>query len=255
MLFFQQIYAPFPLEEGLGEASPAALRSLPFRGGPGRGFYLFGASGHGKVIKEIIEACGQEVEAFVDDNPAINELCGKKVLHGETALSPMIVSIGANHIRRAVVEKLRCEFGVAIHPSAVVSPSARIGEGTVIMAGAIVNADAVIGRHCIINTGASVDHECVISDYCHIAPHATLCGQVHVGEGTLIGVGACVIPCIHIGSWCTIGAGAAVTKNIEDNMKEVGVPARALTKAVEGGGKFNVFGIIAKQERRTLWAA
>ena len=30
--------------------------------------YLFGASGHGKVVKEIIEANGGEVEAFVDDN-------------------------------------------------------------------------------------------------------------------------------------------------------------------------------------------
>lgn len=197
--------------------------------------YLFGASGHGKVIKEIIEACGQEVDAFIDDNPTVNELCGKKVLHGETELSPMIVSIGANHIRRKVVEKLRCEFGVAIHPSAIVSPSAKIGEGTVIMPGAIINADAVIGKHCIINTGASVDHECIIGDYCHIAPHATLCGQVYVGEGTLVGVGSSVIPCIYIGSWCTVGAGAAVTKNIEDNMKVAGVPTRPLPN-VSGGG-------------------
>ena len=190
--------------------------------------YLFGASGHGKVIKEIIEANGQVDEAFVDDNLNVNKLCGKKVLHGETELSPMIVSIGVNCIRKKVVEKLHCKFGIAIHPTAVVSPSAKIGEGTVVMAGAIINADTVVGKHCIINTGASVDHECVIADYCHIAPHATLCGQVHVGEGTLVGVGACVIPCINIGSWCTIGAGAAVTKNIESNMKEVGVPARPL---------------------------
>ena len=37
------------------------------------------------------------------------------------------------------------KFGIAIHPSAVVSPSAKIGEGTVIMAGAVVCAGAVIG--------------------------------------------------------------------------------------------------------------
>lgn len=199
--------------------------------------YLFGASGHGKVIKEIIEANGQKVISFVDDNPNVSELCGVKVLHGETHSSPMIVSIGVNSIRKKVVGKLNCKFGIAIHPTAVVSPSAKIGEGTVIMPGAIINADVIIGKHCIINTGASVDHECVIGDYCHIAPHATLCGQVHVGEGTLIGVGACVIPCINIGSWCTIGAGAAVTKNIKDNMKEVGVPARPLGLTAHRGGK------------------
>ena len=53
-----------------------------------------------KVIKEIIEANGQVVEAFVDDNLNVNKLCGKKVLHGETELSPMIVSIGVNCIRK-----------------------------------------------------------------------------------------------------------------------------------------------------------
>ena len=90
--------------------------------------YLFGASGHGKVIKEIIEATGDKVDAFVDDNLMLDELAGTKVLHGETELSPMIVSIGVNAIRKKIVEKLHCEFGIAIHPSAVISPSAKIGD-------------------------------------------------------------------------------------------------------------------------------
>ena len=204
-----------------------------------RTMYLFGASGHGKVIKEIVEACGGKVVAFIDDNPSVSEVAGVPVVHDGTVLSPVIVSIGVNSVRKKIVGRLAGPFGVAIHPTAVVSPSAKVGEGTVVMAGAVVNADAVIGKHCIINTGASIDHECVVGDYCHIAPHATLCGQVHVGDGTLVGVGACVIPCIHIGSWCTVGAGAAVINNIPDNMTFVGVPARVIRalKFTEGGGK------------------
>lgn len=190
--------------------------------------YLFGASGHAKVIMDILTASGQEIDALIDDNEKVNELNGYEVLHGVTDASPIIVSIGVNAIRKKVVEKLTGEFGTAIHPSAIVSPSAKIGEGTVVMPGAIINADAVIGKHCIINTGASVDHECVIGDYCHIAPHATLCGQVHVGEGSMVGVGACVIPCKNIGSWCTIGAGAAVVKDIPDGTTSVGVPAKVI---------------------------
>lgn len=190
--------------------------------------YLYGASGHGKVIKDILEAQEIEVEAFVDDNPRLSQYCDKLVLHQPDGLSPMIVSIGANMTRKKIVERLSCKFGVAIHPSAVVSPSAKIGEGSVVMPGAIINADAVIGKHCIINTGASIDHECVIGDYCHIAPHVSLCGQVHVSEGTLIGVGASVIPCIKIGEWCTIGAGAAVTESITEHCTAVGVPAKVV---------------------------
>ena len=190
--------------------------------------YLFGASGHAKVIMDILTASGQEIDALIDDNEKVNELNGYKVMHGVTDASPIIVSIGVNAIRKKIVEKLTGEFGTAIHPSAIVSPSAKIGEGTVVMAGAIINSDAVIGKHCIINTGASVDHECVVGDYCHIAPHATLCGQVHVDEGSMVGVGACVIPCKNIGSWCTIGAGAAVVKDIPDGATAVGVPAKVI---------------------------
>ena len=190
--------------------------------------YLYGASGHGKVIKDIVEAQGSGVNGFVDDNPEISSYFGKLVSHNAEGLSPMIVSIVVNKTRKRIVEKLNCNFVKAIHPSAVVSPSAKIGEGTVVMPGAIINADVVIGKHCIINTGASIDHECVIGDYCHIAPHATLCGQVHVGEGTLVGVGAAAIPCMEIGEWCTVGAGAVVTRSLPDNCTAVGIPAKVI---------------------------
>ena len=190
--------------------------------------YLYGASGHGKVIKEILEAQGKEVEAFIDDNTKIVNYCNKHVLNKPDGLSPMIVSIGDNKIRKTIVERLSCGFGTAIHPSAIVSPSAIIGEGTVVMPGVTINADARIGKHCIINTSASIDHECTIEDYCHIAPHATLCGQIHVGEGTIIGAGASIVPGVKIGKWCTIGANAAVIEDVADNTMVVGVPARVV---------------------------
>lgn len=195
--------------------------------------YLFGASGHGKVIKDILNANGIKVEAFADDNPNVNECGGRPVMHDATGLSPMIVSIGVNRIRKMIVERLKANnpdimFATAIHPSAVISPTAKIGEGTVVMAGAVVNADAVIGNHCIINTGATVDHDCKIGDYCHIAPGVNISGATNVGEGTWVGVGSCVIQCLNIGKNCMIGAGSVVVKDIPDNVTVFGCPAKVI---------------------------
>lgn len=191
--------------------------------------FLYGASGHGKVIKEILESQHRIVEGFVDDNPNVNAVGGLPVKHSLNGNEEILVSIGINRIRKKVVEKLTCRIAkAAIHEQSVVSKEAMIGDGSVVMAGAVINAEARIGKHCIINTGASVDHECVISDFVHIAPHASLCGNVTVGEGSLVGVGASVIPGVHIGKWCTIGAGAAVIDDVPDYSVVVGVPARSV---------------------------
>lgn len=197
--------------------------------------YLFGASGHGKVIKEIIEASGGTVSAFVDDNKQVNTCAGLPVLHDAEGLSPMIVSIGVCRIRKMIVERLKAystsvSFGTAIHPSAVISPSAHIGEGSVVMAGAVINADAKIGKHCIVNTGATVGHDCVIEDYCHIAPGVHISGGTHIGEGTWIGVGSSVIQCLNIGANCMIGAGSVVVRDIPNNVTAFGNPCKIKNK-------------------------
>lgn len=190
------------------------------------GIYLYGASGHAKVIKDIVEAEGWHIYGVVDDNRDLKEFENLPVSHDASNKSPFIISIGNNGIRKRIAESLICEFSTAVHPGAVVSESARIDAGTVVMAGAIINPSVAIGKHCIINTGVSVDHECALGDYVHLSPHATLCGNVRVGEGSWIGAGAVVIQGIKIGKWSIVGAGAVVTHDVPDYTEVVGVPAR-----------------------------
>lgn len=192
--------------------------------------YLYGASGHGKVIRDIVEACGGKVMGFFDDNVEIDSIQDLKVLHCIQDESPLIISIGSNRVRKMLSQKLTASFATAVHPSAVISPRAEIGEGTVVMQGAIVQTEARIGRHCIINSGASIDHECVVDDFVHISPHATLCGNVHVGEGTWIGSGTTIIQGVNIGRWCTIGAGSVVCKDIPDGYLAVGNRCKLIKK-------------------------
>lgn len=193
---------------------------------------LIGASGHAKVIIDILEKNDETVDFLLDANPDIKELAGYNVVtdrnHVDSVEEEYIISIGSNAIRKKIAEQRKLTYGWAIHPSAVLADDVSIGQGTVIMAGAIVNSSTDIGNHAIINTSASVDHDCKIGDYVHISPNATLCGTIEVGEGTHIGAGATIIPNIKIGKWVTIGAGAVIIKDVPDFAVVVGNPARVI---------------------------
>lgn len=189
---------------------------------------LFGASGHAKVIMDIIEESGNSIGCLYDDNPRVSTIHTKKVYCSSdtNVCGPLIISIGANKVRKSISQRFDCAYSKAIHPSATISNSAIIGEGSVVMHNTIVQADTTIGKHCIINSGASIDHECRISDFCHISPHATICGNVQIGEGTWIGAGSTIIQGIKIGKWCVIGAGSVVIQDIPDGTTVYGNPAK-----------------------------
>jgi sugar O-acyltransferase (sialic acid O-acetyltransferase NeuD family) len=198
--------------------------------------YLFGASGHAKVIIDSLKASRKQISGLFDDNPDVKELLEYRVYgsfdQDRLGEEELIISVGLNHIRKKIVEKLpeNTLYGNAIHPSAIISEYASIGEGTVVMQGVIIQSSVTIGKHCIINTTASVDHDCIIEDYVHISPNATLCGSVSVGEGSQVGAGAVVIPGIKIGKWSLVAAGAVVMKDVPDNVLVLGNPARVVKK-------------------------
>lgn len=194
---------------------------------------LFGASGHAKVIIDIIESNGFEVGYIFDDNTKVENFMGRKV-HSVYNLellnaNPIIISIGDNKVRKAIHDKFQLNLAPPlIHPSAIVSPSASIGNGTVIMPNAVVNAAASIGKNCIINTAAVVEHDCVVHDYVHMSPKASLAGGVTIKEGAHVGINATIIQSVCVGFWSTIGAGAVVTQDIPDHCTAVGIPAKPI---------------------------
>lgn len=197
---------------------------------------IIGASGHGKVIADIVASSGNIVKGFLDDDNDIqeNEIIGFPVL-GKIAdyvnykECEFVIAIGNPSVRKSIAESLDVKWHTAIHPRAVVSKlDTTIGEGTVIMANAVVNPSAKIGKHCIINTGAIVEHDNVLCDFVHLSPNATLAGSVTVGECTHIGAGASTKQVLSITNNCVIGAGASVVKDITESGTYVGVPARKI---------------------------
>lgn len=190
---------------------------------------IIGAGGHGKVVADVVRACGDTVLGFLDDRSDLPGVLGNIQTYREYPDAEFIIAIGDNVARERIAGMLDgVKWHTAVHPSAVVSPSAEIGEGTVVMPCAVVNAGASIGRHCIINTAAVAEHDNVIGDFCHISVGAKLGGSVTVGKSTMIGIGAAVRNNIRICGCCTVGAGAAVVSDIKEPGTYIGVPARLM---------------------------
>ena len=194
---------------------------------------LFGASGHGKVVLDVVQSTNKIVIAFFDDKPIKAELNNRTVFQSNEISNYLdkdfIISIGDNMIRKKISNKLNVNYASSIfHSSSVVSETAIIGKGTVVMPAVVINADSRIGKHVIINSAAVIEHDCLIEDYVHISPKSAIAGNVSIGEGAHIGVGANVIPNITIGKWCIVGAGATVIEDVPDYAVVAGVPAKII---------------------------
>ena len=202
--------------------------------------FIFGASGHAKVVIDILERMnGMKVAFVVDDAVSTHggSIRGYSIIGGRDALLANrrkvtkggIVAIGDNGARARVAEWL-AEQGfraaTALHPVAAIARGVEIGAGTAVMAGAVINSEAQIGSHVIVNTGATIDHDCTIGDCVHIAPGCNLCGGVSVGAGAMLGVGTKVIPGIRIGVNAIIGAGSTVLEDVPDGARMAGSPCR-----------------------------
>lgn len=200
---------------------------------------LVGGGGHALVVAEAALAAGFVPVGFLDDDPdaPLGRLPNPLIRVGKIgeleriADRGWILGVGQLAFRGMVIDRLaQMEMGrgarTVIHPSAVVSVTARIGAGVFIGPGAIVNARAVVMDHAIVNTGAIVEHECVVGFNSHIAPGAVLAGRVRVGTQTLVGIGSRVLPDLSIGDRCVVGAGAVIVRSVVDEKTVVGVPGR-----------------------------
>ena len=200
---------------------------------------IIGYSGHAYVIIDIFLNAGRLVTAYCDSeekksNPYHLNYLGKEMEVVEKLKKyDYFACVGHNGIREKIHKALSEIIGDpinAIHPSAVISASVKMGNGVMIAANTTINPMTEIGNGVVCNTSSSIDHECVIGDFSFIAPGAVLCGNVKVGKSSFVGANAVVRQGITIGNNVIIGAGTVVIKDIPDNTTVIGNPARKLVK-------------------------
>ena len=197
---------------------------------------IIGAGGHGRVIADIAQKLGYSEISFLDDGNVttnMNLLVLGKIEEWKKYIDSYVffVAIGNGRTRERVLQMLLdggAKVETLIHPSAIIGYGVTLGTGCAVMAGAVINPCVKIGKGGIVNTCASVDHDCILGDYVHVAIGAHLAGDVNVGDYVWIGAGATIKESLTLCTNSIIGAGATVVKNITEEGKYIGTPARKM---------------------------
>lgn len=154
---------------------------------------ILGAGGHGRTVADVAEQTGLFAPiVFLDDSAP--QAAGKctdfpAYIAEHTVFYP---AFGDNQIRLQWQKRLTqsgAKLAKIVHPTAYISPKAKVCDGTVVLPYTIVNTETVVEGACIINCGAVVDHGCVVEAGCHIGPGAIVKAENRVPSCTKLDAG------------------------------------------------------------------
>lgn len=148
----------------------------------------------------------------------------------------LVMGLGLPRTKRAVAERLGdvgLPWETVVHPTALVGPGSRLGDGCYVAAGAVLSVNVRLGRFVTVNVHAAVTHDDVIGDFVTLHPSVHLAGHVVIGDLSELGTGAAVLPGHTLGSATTLGPGAVATRSLPGGGTWMGSPAVALRRPPE----------------------
>lgn len=204
---------------------------------------ILGGGGHAKVLIETMLSSIELNPAYIlDQDPKKwkSKVLNVEIIGGDDQIRTLKLkgieyfAIGLGSVKDNSLRKKLYDFAISeglkpatiIHPSAILSPSAKISKGCQILLSAVINSDAFIGENAIINTGSIVEHDCFIKNHIHISIGAKLASSVFIDDLAFIGAGSVIKQGIKIGKASIIGAGSVVVKDVAPFKMVFGNPAK-----------------------------
>jgi len=113
----------------------------------------------------------------------------------------------------------------------IIEDNCEIGCGSTIDRGSLSNT--VIGKNTFLDNQVHIAHNNTIGKNCIIAGQVGFAGSSTLGNNIMIGGQAGISGHLKIGNNVQIGGGSGVIKNIPDNSKVMGYPAKDLKKFIK----------------------
>ena len=203
---------------------------------------ICGAGGFGRELLWWIKDVNKvekkwEIAGFIDDNP--------NALDGYECDCPIIGSIkdwqpkedeefalafGSPSLKRKIVGVLKnrgARFATIVHPTAMLSEFARIGEGLIMFPYSKISCNTTVGDFVTL-LATPIGHDTLIGDYTVISGGCNIVRNVKIGKDVFLAAGVCVAQDVQIGDGAYLGLGSVVIKDVPAGATVFGNPARVL---------------------------
>ena len=203
---------------------------------------IVGAGGFGREIylwsKDSLPQNQYKIKGFLDDNANILDnysievgIIGNLDHYEVQNQDRFLFAIGDISIKKQLITKLKekgAKFLTLIHPTAMVTNTAKIGEGIVICPFCFVSNNAQLDDFVLMNAYSSCGHDTKVGKYCILSPYATLNGFVVLKDEVFLGTHATVIAYKKVGYQSKVSANSVVMRDVPPNRIVFGVPGKAI---------------------------
>lgn len=203
---------------------------------------IIGAGKYGEVYLTYLKEAGIDVVGFLEDDTTISNYVGGLPVLGTTDCLPELKEkygveaiycpLGNNRIRVKFLQQAK-ELGYHIpnyiHPSVILSPHAKLGNGIYILLGSHIMPFTEIEDYVMISMNVNVAHHNILRKGTFLSTGCNFGASIIAEENTYCGIGSTIMTGLHrLGKNCIIGAGAVVIRDVPDNAVMAGVPAKII---------------------------